>query len=76
MTAEEKNILDNGGGCSICSSHPAINVDGSYWLCGSCVLERLEDRTAMERELEAIGRQDLIKKVYQRNTAKGKNQRR
>lgn len=66
MTAEEENIRDNGGGCSICSSYPVLNIDGSYWLCGSCVLEKLEDRVAMEKELELIGGQDLIMKVYQR----------
>jgi len=38
----EKNKRDNGGGCSICSSFPIVNVGGgSYWLCGSCVLEAI-----------------------------------
>ena len=31
---------DTGGGCSICGGLPAVNVDGSYWLCGPCVKER------------------------------------
>jgi len=66
MTAKEKNILDNGGGCSICSSYPVVNVDGSYWLCGSCILERLEDWAELCNEVIAIGREDLIKKVLMR----------
>jgi len=66
MTAEEKNILDNGGGCSICSSYPAINVSDSYWLCGSCVLERLEDWFELCKEVTAISREDLIEKVLMR----------
>ena len=33
---------DTGGGCSICGDRPAVNVEGTYWLCGTCVNEKLE----------------------------------
>ena len=32
---------DTGGGCSICGNLPVVNVDGSYWLCGTCVREKI-----------------------------------
>jgi len=28
--------------CSVCGSLPAVQVHGTYWLCGPCVLERIE----------------------------------
>lgn len=34
---------DTGGGCSVCGSLPVVNVEGTYWLCGPCVLERLSN---------------------------------
>lgn len=34
---------DTGGGCSICGACPVVNVTGTYWLCGPCVMERLPD---------------------------------
>lgn len=43
MTPEEKIKLDTGGGCSVCGGLPAVNVDGTYWLCGPCVLEKIEE---------------------------------
>lgn len=71
MTQKEKrkNIRDNGGGCSICSSYPVVNVSDSYWLCGSCVLERLEDWGALSEEVINMGREDLIEKVLSRTMA-------
>ena len=27
--------------CSICGAVPAVQIDGTYWLCGPCVSERL-----------------------------------
>lgn len=27
----------------MCGQVPVVNVDGTYWLCGGCVLERLGD---------------------------------
>ncbi len=45
--ANAKNKKDTGGGCSICGSYPAIDVEGSYRLCGSCVLERLEENAQL-----------------------------
>lgn len=32
---------DTGGGCSVCGALPVVNVEGTYWLCGSCVAERI-----------------------------------
>lgn len=40
-TTEARNIADTGGGCSICKAFPAVNVEGTYWLCGPCVFERI-----------------------------------
>ena len=33
---------DTGGGCSICGRNPAVNIEGTYWLCGPCVNEYYE----------------------------------
>lgn len=32
---------DTGGGCSVCGFTPCVNVEGTYWLCGECVAERI-----------------------------------
>ena len=42
--AGKKILKDTGGGCSVCGDRPAVNVDGTYWLCGPCVNERLDTR--------------------------------
>ena len=34
---------DTGGGCSICGALPVVNVEGTYWLCGPCVNERISE---------------------------------
>jgi len=39
----QKMISDSGGGCSVCGNLPAVNVEGTYWICGPCVAERLLD---------------------------------
>jgi hypothetical protein len=33
---------DTGGGCSVCGHLSAVNVQGSYWLCGECVNDRFD----------------------------------
>ena len=33
----EKNKLDTGGGCSICGGKPAVNPEGTLWLCKDCI---------------------------------------
>lgn len=38
---EEKLFMDTGGGCSVCGNIPVVNVGGTYWLCGSCVYDRM-----------------------------------
>jgi len=42
MKLETKLFHDTGKGCSICGSLPVVNVYGSYWLCGPCVLAEIE----------------------------------
>ncbi len=32
--SEIKKKRDTGGGCSVCGSNPAVNIEGTYWLCG------------------------------------------
>jgi len=46
----EKLALDTGKGCSVCGETPVVNVDegGSYWLCGGCVEERLNEVSAFQ----------------------------
>lgn len=39
--ALQKLKADTGGGCSVCGDVPCVNVEGTYWLCGPCVLERI-----------------------------------
>lgn len=53
----KKLILDTGHGCSICRATPVVNVEGTYWLCGPCVLARsscathsVVDEIAAERQ--------------------------
>jgi hypothetical protein len=29
--------------CSICGRRPAVNIEGTYWMCGECVNEKFED---------------------------------
>lgn len=41
LSLEKKLLLDTGKGCSICGHTPVVNVSGTYWLCGSCVEERI-----------------------------------
>lgn len=36
-----KQYKDTGGGCSICGGDPAINVEGTLWMCGECVQENI-----------------------------------
>lgn len=36
-----KNEEDTGGGCSVCGQSPAVNIQGTYWLCGPCAFERI-----------------------------------
>ena len=50
--ANKKNRHDTGGGCSICGEFPAINVEGTYWLCGGCVLEKSEDMAKLQKSLD------------------------
>ena len=50
-----KLIHDTGKGCSICGETPVVNVpDGTYWLCGGCVGERLDERRDLEARLVLI----------------------
>ncbi len=32
---------DTGGGCSICGHTPAVNVEGTYWLCLDCLDDKV-----------------------------------
>jgi len=48
---KEKNIKDTGGGCSICSDYPVVNISDTYWLCGPCVSRQMEDKN---REIESL----------------------
>ena len=54
----DKLIHDTGKGCSVCGNTPVVHVpdEGSntYWLCGQCVAEELEDRRQYETRLNKI----------------------
>ncbi len=46
---------DTGGGCSVCGGLPAVNVSGTYWLCGPCAHDDLavaSEKLAAMREAE------------------------
>ena len=43
VALESKLKQDTHGGCSVCGYLPVVNVSGTYWLCGSCVAERLDE---------------------------------
>ena len=49
---------DIGFGCSICGTMPAINVEGTYWLCYDCIIEKTnqmdEKRTLFEIEWKKV----------------------
>ena len=44
-------------GCSICTNQNAVLVDrehkGTYWMCGDCAFEMIEDKMKMERVVRA-----------------------
>jgi hypothetical protein len=44
---------DTGVGCSICGGTPAVNVEGTYWMCGPCVNEKFieERRKELKRRM-------------------------
>jgi hypothetical protein len=48
MARLKKNEDDTGGGCSVCSTKPSVNVEGTYWLCGSCVNDLLAELRGIE----------------------------
>ena len=55
LLLENKLKQDTHGGCSVCGYLPVVNVYGTYWLCGSCVSEKLtENVDEIERLREAI----------------------
>lgn len=49
----KKLLFDTGKGCSVCGHTPVVNVDGTYWLCGECVSEKLPSspEAALEHDL-------------------------
>ena len=55
-------------GCSICGTEPAVLVDrehkGTYWMCGDCVFEMIEDKMAMERVVKAAEKAVEDETVY------------
>jgi hypothetical protein len=51
---------DTGGGCSICGRKPAVNVEGTYWLCGSCVNEEIEQRDEVIKAMRVLLRQTVV----------------
>lgn len=47
--ALKKLKADTGGGCSVCGEVPCVNVDETYWLCGGCVMEQIEEKDKLRR---------------------------
>jgi hypothetical protein len=45
--AKTKIERDTGGGCSVCGQKPAVNVEGTYWLCAECAVEEMERYEAL-----------------------------
>lgn len=44
-----KLALDTAKGCSVCGETPVVNIpDETYWLCGGCVAERMNDVAAFQ----------------------------
>lgn len=41
VDATDRLKADTKGGCSICGALPVVNVEGTFWLCGPCVSERV-----------------------------------
>lgn len=59
---KDKLILDTGKGCSVCGHTPVVNLpdgSGTYWLCGDCVQERLNERDDYRNHFEACEKQRL-----------------
>jgi hypothetical protein len=63
VTLRDRMLMDTAHGCSLCADTPVINVgnSGTYWLCGGCVGERLDEwsraREVLEAALEVAGYQ-------------------
>ena len=51
---KQKQIEDTGGGCSVCGTEPAKNVEGTYWLCADCLRERIEHNDEYDLDYETI----------------------
>ena len=47
--SESKKKRDTGGGCCVCGSNPAVNIEGTYWLCGPCVNEYYKPKNYYDR---------------------------
>jgi hypothetical protein len=42
-------VKDTGCGCSVCGQKPVVNVEGTYWMCGGCVKEKLAEMEELKR---------------------------
>lgn len=43
------SVKDTGGVCGVCGWIPAVNVEGTYWLCGKCVKAKMDERRPCTR---------------------------
>jgi hypothetical protein len=58
--AKLKVVKDTGAGCSICGQKPAVNLEGTYWLCGGCVNEKLKDIVEIQKPKIQDWRKDKV----------------
>ena len=66
LKLKDKLLLDTGKGCSVCGHTPVVNIpggSGTYWLCGDCVGERLEELSTLRDEPTYRIRQEQAERI-------------
>jgi hypothetical protein len=57
LTREQRNKLDCGGGCSVCTNpnnEPVIEAGEHYWLCESCARGEIEELHRAKELIELL----------------------
>lgn len=55
LRIHENRPVESKAPCSVCARTPAVQVTGTYYLCGPCVLERLEPNAPSDSTHERAG---------------------
>ena len=44
----DKQIIERPK-CAKCKTEPALTLFGEYWICGGCMLKRIEEKKSQDR---------------------------